>query len=128
MSQLVTKGHHKFPRYFAKDGSLITLRAWSDLLSDRNYVRIESTETDSGLFISTVWLGLDYGFMDGDTREPLIFETMVFQGWNSLDCTRSSTVDEAHKVHSEMVAKYTKTDNIMDIEIIEPEGGGQLGG
>jgi hypothetical protein len=49
--------------------------------------------------ISTVWLGIDHQYGDGD---PLLFETMVFDKkdeWNDCYTARYSTWDEAVKGH-----------------------------
>lgn len=52
--------------------------------------------------VSTVFLGLDHGH--GFTREPLLFETMIF-GKGNLDNyqTRCATWDEAVEMHKEAI-------------------------
>lgn len=48
--------------------------------------RIQQTTLNNGLWISTVWLGLDHNYWGGI---PLIFESMVFnKERESLDCER----------------------------------------
>src|SRR6266480_3669208 len=75
-------------------------------LCNINYKRVAETILSDGKWISTVWLGLDYSFMNGP---PLIFETMVFESKDDLseiDCERYSTENEAILGHEEMVKKY----------------------
>ena len=70
--------------------------------------QIELTETKS-LRISTVFLGLDHSFGDGDT--PILFETMVFEHSrpaHELACQRYATIDEARKGHELIVKKWVK--------------------
>src|SRR5688572_15203324 len=63
-------------------------------------------ETRWGPFwISTVFLGLDHRWDEG---EPILFETMVFLEWPlnfSMDMSRCRTWDEAVDEHKEMVAR-----------------------
>lgn len=51
--------------------------------------------------VSTVFLGLDHSFIDRDSDNPLIFETMIFGG--KFDAheyqTRCCTWDEAEAMH-----------------------------
>ena len=56
----------------------------------------------NGKKISTVFLGIDHNFEEG---EPLLFETMVF-GKDEEDCERYSTWKEAEEGHKKMVEKY----------------------
>jgi hypothetical protein len=78
----------------------VDLRTWSDWFetADRqvDFTKIEGYE------ISTVFLGIDYGH--GFTREPLLFETMIFGNVN-LDNyqTRCATWDEAIEMHKEAI-------------------------
>src|SRR5690242_17008743 len=61
--------------------------------------RVKSEELPNGLWVSTVFLGIDHQFGDGP---PLLFETMVFKSRKVLDeiyCERCSTWDEAEEQH-----------------------------
>jgi hypothetical protein len=49
-----------------------------------------------GIFVSTVFLGLNHRFGDG---EPLLFETMIFNGSNDQYQERYTTREEALKGH-----------------------------
>lgn len=63
---------------------------------DDNNRRVARTEFPDGTVVSTVFLGLDLSFGDG---EPLLFETMVFGGDHDGKMTRSSTWDQAWADH-----------------------------
>lgn len=90
--------------YTDKAGNPISMKEWSKLLSDGEYKRIGATTLPDGKRVSTVWLGLNYGF--GGT--PLYFETMVFppDSMGALDCERYATEAEARAGHAAMVAKW----------------------
>ena len=68
---------------------------------------LKSSLQSHGKFVSTVWLGLDYQFEEGEP--PLIFETMVFPmegNWDEEYCERYSTLEEAEEGHRRIVNKY----------------------
>lgn len=48
--------------------------------------------------VSTVFLGSDHGFGEGD--EPLIFETMIFGGEHDQYCDRCGTWEGAEAMHA----------------------------
>lgn len=57
-----------------------------------------------GMWVSTVFLGLDHGYLDGP---PLLFETMVFPSKENLSdqlCWRYSTREAAAAGHDFLVA------------------------
>ena len=67
------------------------------------------TTLESGILVSTVFLGLDHGCGDGP---PLLFETMAFPkegDFGELDCERCSTWEQALEQHELMVKKYKET-------------------
>lgn len=87
----------------------MTSSAWSEAIGDKAIQRV--AETKLGRFwVSTVWLGLDHRFGNGD---PLIFETMAFPcdadgmvtSWGDVESDRYSTEDEARAGHEVIVAK-----------------------
>ena len=83
------------------------MKAIEEKLGDHDYKVVEQTTLPNGLWVSTVWLGLDHSFC----REgpPLIFETMVFESkenLHDLDCERYPTEAEAIEGHWRMVAKH----------------------
>jgi hypothetical protein len=52
--------------------------------------------------VSTVFLGLDHNFVS--SGEPVLFETMVFVGRESMECQRYTTRDDALAGHAKMAA------------------------
>ena len=70
--------------------------------------RVAETTLKNGLWVSTVFLGLDHNFLVGG--KPKIFETMVFptDEMGELDCERYSTWEEAEEGHKKMVKKWSK--------------------
>ena len=92
---------------YDKFGKEIDLMEWSRLLETPGYKVIKQTTLPNGKWISTVWLGLDHNFDEG---EPLIFETMVFKNksnYDELDMERYSTLKQAVVGHEKMVKKYS---------------------
>lgn len=80
------------------------------LLNDVEYKRVAVTTLSDGTWISTVWLGLDYSWSEGN---PIIFETMVFSekkdkdGFTEdLEMQRYSTLEQAKAGHKAMVKKW----------------------
>jgi hypothetical protein len=74
---------------------------WARDLEDHRGRIVRQEITWNGLFVSTVWIGLDHRFGDGP---PLIFETMVFdrigdRGADGLEMNRYSTLAEAECGH-----------------------------
>jgi hypothetical protein len=57
--------------------------------------------------VSTVWLGVDYGFGLGQTP-PVIFETMIFGGLLDGFLTRYCTPAEAARGHREIVREVRR--------------------
>ena len=66
--------------HYDRAGRPITLDEWLALVADIEGKRVAAadvvTPTGRCLWVSTVWLGIDYSFGYGP---PLIFETMVFE-------------------------------------------------
>lgn len=64
---------------YDRQGKPITYRQWGKMHSDQVYKRVAET-TIGDWWVSTVWLGMDhgFGFIEGDDRRPIIFETMPF--------------------------------------------------
>ena len=93
---------------YDRDGHEITFEEARSLFGNFEYKVIDQTTLPGGVWVSTVWLGLDHGF--GESARPLIFETMVFPSTYNLlevDCRRYATEDEARAGHAEMVTKWT---------------------
>ena len=68
---------------------------------------INDTLLPDGKRVSTIFLGLNHEFCPG--KEPLLFETMVFEldSYRDIDCQRYTTWEEAEKGHQVMVTKWT---------------------
>ena len=99
------------PLWYRRDGTPFPDGAYADIekcLHDVTYKRVAQTTLPDGTWISTVWLGIDHGFMCGASR-PIIFETMVFRSktdMTELDIDRYATEAEARAGHEAMVAKW----------------------
>jgi len=105
-------------KFYYRDGSLAVdmslpnckekMSTLEEKLSDPKYKVVKQDVLKNGLYVSTVWVGIDYSLVGG---EPLIFETMVFPNkgdWLDLDMERYSTEKEALAGHREMVKKWSK--------------------
>lgn len=108
-------------KWYFRDGTLATTadldtdeKLWieqmgkiEEKLRDPKYKRVAETTLPNGMWVSTVWLGLDHNFFD--KGKPMIFETMVFPehgNFSEIDCQRYSTEKQALKGHQKMVKKY----------------------
>lgn len=97
--------------YYGMDGQPLTREEYYELYEPGTDARrVAETTLPGGVWISTVLLGLDHGFMSG---RPIIFETMVFapprenELGDELDCVRYATKQEAEAGHEVMVTKWT---------------------
>lgn len=78
-------------------------------------IKLVKQETlPNGLFVSTVWLGIDHNHYEDD-GQPIIFETMVFQKGDEEEklgeevfCDRYSTEAEALEGHKAVVERFSK--------------------
>ena len=78
------------------------LMTWGRWLENFEYRNVDRTERN-GVTISTVFLALDHQFGEG---EPILWETMVFNGYYDQDMDRcSGTWTDAEKMHARMVEK-----------------------
>jgi hypothetical protein len=93
--------------YFDKNGKPIGMFEWATLFEDKKYKIIKQEVLPNDYFVSTIWLGLNHRFNEGN---PLIFESLVFPAkgnWSKLDCERYSTLAEAKKGHKKLVKKWS---------------------
>ena len=91
---------------YNKQGNAITMEEWPELLRDENYKIVAQTNVADGIFVSTVWLGLDHNFRGG---RPLIFETMAFsREGESMYCERYSTLAQAEKGHRRLLRQIER--------------------
>lgn len=91
---------------FNKEGEPIDSMTWLKLLEEKDYKIIRQETLPNKKIVSTIWLGLDHSFGQG---EPLIFETMVFKekgNYTEEACQRYSTLKQAQAGHRKMVEEY----------------------
>ncbi len=84
------------------------MERWGDLWSDHTYRFVLETELPNGIWIATIWKGIDH-FLRG---EPLIFESMVFRSktqspLRSLDEDHYATEEEARQGHAVLVETWS---------------------
>jgi hypothetical protein len=79
------------------DGHFLKWAEWFET-ADRVVMQ---TDVAEDIRVSTVFLGLDYGF----GGRPLVFETMVFRRGSGCECDRYSTRAEALAGHAAMVER-----------------------
>lgn len=87
-------------RYFDMDGAPMELGDWAAAMADSEG-RIVGRTTVGDADVSTVWMGLDHNYGEG---EPLIFETMIFGGDRDSEQWRYSTREQAVEGHAAAVA------------------------
>lgn len=112
------------PYYYDIDGTPIAdTLTWGRLMEQRREdgsFRIGDDTLPNGVWISTVWLGLDHRWGAGP---PLIFESMAFglphremvferemDVRDELDIARYSTLAQAQAGHAAMLAKWATYD------------------
>ena len=83
---------------FDKSGTLIRYSLWTSLMNDEHYTRIALDVLDSGVVISTIWLGVYY----------TMFETMVFKNHEEEYAEKYDTEEEAIAGHKRAVARLNK--------------------
>lgn len=59
--------------------------------------RVDHTELDNGLRVSTVFLGIDHAFGEGP---PVLWETMIFDGDQDIFQRRYTSLDDAKSGHN----------------------------
>ncbi|WP_052764133.1 hypothetical protein [Microvirga massiliensis] len=93
----------KVPRPLANDEpSLLQWAEWHQSFENRV---VAKTKVGPDIEVSTVFLGLDHGFMDGP---PLLFETMVFADDDHPEngyVERYSTWEQAERGHAATVER-----------------------
>ena len=92
-------------KFYDIDGNEIDGGQWIDLFRDNDYRQVAYWQYE-GCWVSTVWLGCDYGCIPSSTT-PVIFETMFYCNHllNDQAIERYSTLNKAlegHKVWIEV--------------------------
>jgi hypothetical protein len=106
------------PMWFDRQGNPISMLRWGELrevgldpdghYGEHSYVRV-GEDVVGEVTVSTVWLGMDHGFVvgqrfpDDPPYRPVIFETMVFGGEHDQAQMRYCTEEEAARGHAEAV-------------------------
>ena len=90
-------------KFILKDKKVIVcndIYEWGRFMEHKD--RIVKQEIIGNSRISTVFLGLDHRFGEG---EPLVFETMIFGGKEDQYQNRCSTWEQAEKMHLKALKK-----------------------
>lgn len=121
-----------FSWWYDPTGKQYTAKSFRQRMEDINKdlrdpkKKIVKQETVYGfLWISTVWLGIDYGFNFDENPDyrPLIYETMVFKRnpftgqieFLNVEAERYSTREEAEIGHRLMVRRYRNPINALRV-------------
>lgn len=79
-----------------------TMTEWSEWMATRHEDRVVAkTQIMPDVLVSTVFLGIDHSFSDG--QAPILYESMTFGGLTSDDQERYETKEQAIKGHEAMV-------------------------
>lgn len=82
-----------------KEHKVVSLLEWAEFMENGDRA---VAKTQIGVVsISTVFLGIDHGWGEG---EPVLYETMIFGGDFDSYQTRSCTWEEAEEAHKEAVS------------------------
>lgn len=86
--------------YYYLEGKKIvrttSVQIWG-LAFEKNRIIEQTTIGDA--FVSTVFLGVDYNFMQGKGHKPILFETMIFGGVANDFQERYETYEQAEQGH-----------------------------
>lgn len=98
-------------KHYDVDGTPITFGEWAYAFEgrgrDRRFRHVGDTTLPNGLWVSTVWLGLNHSW--DPNGPPLIFETMVFKpkpDGGDVDQERYASLMDAEIGHMMMVEKW----------------------
>ncbi len=122
------------PLYYRRDGSAYPpgregILEWTKDFENAEDRRIGFDRLSNGIEVSTVWMGIDHGFLGN--RRPLIFETMAFVPQHTKyifmggpiefdrqafgEPWRYSTEEEAKLGHRMMVEKFSQYKTADDV-------------
>ncbi len=89
--------------YNLKDGVPVpvSFAEWAFHSDDGEGWRVARTDLGGGVFVSTVFLGMDHNLFGGG--EPILYETMVFGGLLDSEMERYATKEQAQVGHESMV-------------------------
>lgn len=107
-----------YGEYYDEDGNEIDQSTWAEKWSGDRW-RLFNEEGD--VKVSTVYMGLNHEF--DRTKEPRIFETLVFVDGDEVECVRYSTKPDAIDGHDNLWHKYrSRTEWIVSDDGITPVG------
>ncbi len=94
-------------KFYDKEGNEISLLEWGNLFENKEYKRVSSTHLKNGIWVSTIWLGMDHNYFGEGENGIKIFESMAFSPGKlgELDCVRYSNLKEAINGHVKMCQK-----------------------
>lgn len=98
---------NELTRYWSPQGEPLELLEWAEMferrsLEDPSWWRV-GHDRIGDVEISTVWCGIDMGFLRYGDPPPLIFESMVFGGGLDDEQRRYATWADAEVGHAELV-------------------------
>ena len=98
------------PRFWLRDGTPADAETWRRKQGDAAYVQVAKTTLAGGMWVSTLWLGVDDGSLRSEDGRPLLFETVVFDVRERRGIDRARWPDEASAVegHEALVAKWSR--------------------
>jgi len=103
------------PRHYLLDENKnpyeVSLEEGLKVYEDMSMKIVQQDRLDNGVFVSTVFLGLDHSWSDSLNHEPVLFETMIFEGPYDQYQVRYTTYNNAlngHKQALELVKKSKK--------------------
>jgi hypothetical protein len=80
---------------------------WAKWMQETNLRKVAVNTTSSGVRISTVFLGLDHSFGEG---EPILWETMIFGGPHDQYQERYTSLAAAVEGHNQAVELAMKAE------------------
>jgi len=97
--------------YFDRAGNKITHAQYRELDQDDNYRMVRNEYLKNGLYVSTIWMGMDHAmplFPTPADYKPVIFETMVLDKAELVYQRRAHDEAGALIVHEDAVSEFEK--------------------
>ncbi|QNR70384.1 hypothetical protein IAQ67_28945 (plasmid) [Paenibacillus peoriae] len=94
--------------YYDRQGNPITRERFNELDADVSYRTVRNEYLENGLYVSTIWVGLDRGLMrlNRSLEKPIIFDTAVFEDLTLIYQRYSCDEDEALSCHEDAVKEF----------------------
>jgi len=89
----------------------VSLEESYKIYQDPNMKIVQQDKLDNGLFVSTVFLGMDHSWDQSLNHKPVLWETMIFDGKDEYQERYTSYEDavEGHKKALEIAKLYDKS-------------------